>query len=160
VGVLLELEREPVDVETERRRVAQEVLGIERALVREEKVVHLPEASLGAGGLGGLGSLERMQVDLAERKIAKREPQIVAEDLSNLHDGRMRGSAVGALEVTVLDERDGCCLGAENVIALADRDCEPRGMGGCAQADTPAGVIASSAARIPSAPGLTPIGDT
>ena len=92
--------------------------------------------------------------------MAIREPQIVAEDLSNLHDGRMRGSAVGALEVPVLDERDARGLGTEDVVALADRDREPRGMEGRAQTVTFDGFIVSSAARIPSAPGLTPMGDT
>jgi hypothetical protein len=49
------------------RGVADQVRHRERALVREERVVHLPERVLGARRLRGLGGDLGVQVHIVER---------------------------------------------------------------------------------------------
>ena len=56
VDTLLELTREALDIQVELSRVAEEVLRLQLVLMPEEDVVVLPEASLGGGRLGRLGS--------------------------------------------------------------------------------------------------------
>ena len=76
VAPLVQLADEPVDVETECRRVLRQVGLLERLLVGEEHVVHLPEPSLGAGRLGGEAGIV---VHLVEREVAEHEREVSTE---------------------------------------------------------------------------------
>ena len=80
--------------------------------------------------------------------------------LPNLFDDRMRRAAERALVVAVLDERHRRRRRPQDVVALADRDGQSWALEVDAHAGTGAAGIDSSAARMPSAPGLTPIGET
>ena len=58
---------ELVDVEAERLGVGYQVLDHQPILVREQRIVHVPEAALGGGRLRRLGRDLRMRVDVVER---------------------------------------------------------------------------------------------
>jgi hypothetical protein len=122
--------------------------------------VQLPEAALGARSFGGLGRLERVRVDLSEREVAEGEAKVLAEDPPHLLHDRVGCAAVRALVVAVLDERDAGGCRPPDAVALADGGCEHGAVGRLAHARASACRIDSSAARIPSAPGLTSTGDT
>jgi hypothetical protein len=125
VPVLRKVRRERLELQPERTRRREQVLRGQPVLMLEEHVVHLPKAALGTRRLGGLGGLERVQVDPTQREVAKGEPKIVAQRLLQpLHD-RICRTAVRALEVAVLDDRDGRRLGAADMVPIADRDGEP-----------------------------------
>ena len=117
----------------------------------EQDVVHLPEPSLQPRGFGGLGGRQRVRVRLGEREVAEDEAQSVAERcLDRLH--RVVGlSAERAFEIAVLEQLDGRIRVALYVIVGSDRRLQGHDF---------FPFMVSSASRIPSAPGLMPIGDT
>jgi hypothetical protein len=78
VRALLEVGDEPLDVEAERLRVADQVARAQAVLVLEQEVVVLPEAALRARGLGGLGRLAGVRMDLREWEVPVGEPELVA----------------------------------------------------------------------------------
>jgi hypothetical protein len=84
-------------VEPEPGRVTPQGLVVEVFLVREEEVVHLPEASLGGGRLGGLGGAAGVRVHRVERKVPEHEAQPIAHLRSQLLHHRVHPPAVGAL---------------------------------------------------------------
>ena len=88
---------EAVEVEAERRDALPEMRVVEVALVGVEGVVHLPEAALERGSLGGVREPARARVLRLDREVAEdapyREP---VEQRSGLRAER-------ALEVRVLD---------------------------------------------------------
>jgi hypothetical protein len=47
---------EPVQIQAQVLRVTQQVINLQRSLVREQYVVHRPEGILGSGRFGGLCS--------------------------------------------------------------------------------------------------------
>jgi len=158
VGAVGELAREPLDVEPEGVGVRDEILVAQRVLVLEEPVVHLPEPALGAGGLGGLRRQLGVRMHVRQGEVAIDEAQALAHPPAHLVHDRMRRAAVGTLVVAVLQQRDGCRHGAADVIALrGDGQHELRHVRAHGRWPPP---IASSALRMPSAPGLTPIGET
>jgi hypothetical protein len=61
-------------------------------------------------------------VKLSERKVAKDEAQIVSKPLLEVLHHRIGGTAVGALVVAVLDERDRCIRRALRMIGIGDRN--------------------------------------
>src|SRR5439155_2237324 len=73
-----EIVLETADVEADRGGIADEVPILERALMLEEHVVHLPEGTLRRGRLGGLRGVTRVRV-LWTWKVAKHEPQLIAQ---------------------------------------------------------------------------------
>src|ERR1700674_2547996 len=78
---------ERADVEADRGGIADEVPILERALMLEEHVVHLPEATLRGGRLGRLRGVTRVRV-LWTWKVAKHEPQLIAQLAPDcLHSG-------------------------------------------------------------------------
>ena len=88
---------EALRVEPELARVVGEVGGPQLALVGEQGVVHLPEAALGGGGLGGLGGELRVRVHVVERQVAPDVANVVAEARraargSPARPGRSRGT--------------------------------------------------------------------
>ena len=115
---------EAFDVETELLGVADQVVELERVLVLEQEVVHLPERALLGGGLGGLRGELSVGVDVVQRQVP---PDVadVAEVAQELADDRLRLPAVGALEVAVLDDRDRRLERPADVVALGiDVDVE------------------------------------
>ena len=100
-----------------------------------------------------------MWVDLAERKVAEDEPELVAERALDLLHDRIGRAAVGTLVVSVLDERHRRIGIALDVVALADRHGQPRMFAAFPHAGAGA-ASSSSARRMPSAPGLTSTGET
>src|SRR6267142_1769030 len=119
-----------------------------------EKVVHLPELPLHRGRLGGFGGARRARVRLRQREIPEHEAHAPAQDLLHFLHNRIGTPAVRALVVAILDERHGRLVGSLTMVGLRD--------GGRQAAHRPAfpGASFSSASRIPSAPGLTPTGET
>ena len=63
--VRFELVAEPVDVEAEPLRVADQIARGERVLAGEQEIVHLPEGTLRRRGLGRLGSQHGVRVNVA-----------------------------------------------------------------------------------------------
>ena len=68
--------------------------------------MHLPERALLRGRLGRLGRELRVRVDVVERQVPPHVAD-VAEVAQQLADDRLGHAAVRALEVAVLDQRDG-----------------------------------------------------
>ena len=107
VDAAAQLVGEPVDVEAELAGVADEIRRHQRVLVLEQQVVHLPELALRRRRLGRLGRELGVRVDVGERQVAEDVAQVVAELRHDLAHDRLGAAAEGALEVAVLDERDG-----------------------------------------------------
>jgi hypothetical protein len=80
-GVLApaKLARHAVGVEPELGGVVLEVLRAQLALMVEEDVVHVPEATLRGGGLRGLRGELRVRMHVVERKVAPDVPHVVVE---------------------------------------------------------------------------------
>ena len=97
--------------------VRPQLLVAQLELVLEEAVVHLPEAPLRSRGLRGLGRGRRPRVQVLERHMPEHEAELVAEALAQLVHHRIGLAAVGALEVPVLDERDGGIRASAHVVA-------------------------------------------
>ena len=106
-----------VDVEAELLGIADQIVRAERVLVAEQEVVHLPEGPLLGGGLGRFRGELRARVDVGERQMA---PDVadVAELAQKLAHDRLGPTAVGALEVAVLDDCDDAVHRPANVVAL------------------------------------------
>jgi hypothetical protein len=137
--------------------VLDEILVRERVLVLEQPIVHVPEPALRTGGLGRLGRAFRVRVDLRQREVTIDEAQRGTKRRSDLLEDEMGGTAVRALEVPVLEQRDRRVHRAADVISLTDRQRQARGTR--AHDRRPPSIV-SSASRMPSAPGFTPIGET
>jgi hypothetical protein len=98
---------ELTDVHPDLTCIAAKVGQLERLLALEEQIVHLPEAILSGGLLGGLGGELGVRVDLAKREMAEDEAEPVAEvALDRLH-GAVCGARVGTLVVPVHEQRHG-----------------------------------------------------
>src|SRR5882672_2086217 len=123
-------------------------------LVLEEHVVHFPELPLLGRRLRRLRRMLGVRVDLGQRKIAEHEAEAFAQAPLHLADDGMSAPAMWAFVVTVFDEGDRSVVGARAVVGIGDRRPEATHR---ASVRAP---IASSASKIPSAPGFTPIGET
>jgi hypothetical protein len=124
VDAVPELPVEALDVEPDRLGMAAELRVAQLELVREEAIVHLPEASLHAGGLGRLRGRRGLRVKLRHREVAEHESEPVAEALEQVQHDRVGLATVGALEVAVLDQRHRGIRPPAHVIA---RDVDGRG---------------------------------
>ena len=74
-----EVVRELVGLQADPSGILNEVAIVERVLVFEQRVVHLPELVLARGGLGRLGGVLGMRMRVRERKVAKDETQPFAQ---------------------------------------------------------------------------------
>ena len=81
-----------------------DVHGQQLVLMGDQQVVHLPEAALGARGLGRLGRRLRARVDVVERQVAPDVAELVAEGDEQLADDGLGLAAVRALVVAVLEQ--------------------------------------------------------
>src|SRR3954454_23089369 len=159
VDVVGQLLVEAIEIEAYLLGVAAQLLVAQALLVLVEHVVHLPELALGARRLGRLGGGLGARVLGGDRGGAEHEAQPVAHPRLHFLDDRIRGTAVRALVVAVLDQRDRRVRRSLDVVAaFADGDSQPGFPGrACHDASPPR---SSRAWRMPSAPGLTPTGDT
>jgi len=133
-SVLFELDREALDVEPERLRAAQQVFAAEPPLILEEWSC-----------------------------ISQKRPYAAADSAASAASkacgwiwsrGKLRKT-----EIAVLDERQRRLGRTANVVARADGNRELRALGAPAYL-APSAARASSAFRIPSAPGFTSTGET
>ena len=116
-----QLSRESEYVEANPIRVPQKGSLPKLPLILEEQIVHLPESTLGARRFGGFGSLCRVGVRRAQRKIPEHKPEPLPQGILNpLHD-RVGRAAVTALVTTVLDKRYRGRREPLDVIAVPDR---------------------------------------
>src|ERR1700689_441972 len=74
--VLAQVGPELRGVQAQRAGVPDQVAYVERALVIEEQVAHLPERVLPAGRLGGLGGELRMRMDVGQRQVPPHVPDV------------------------------------------------------------------------------------
>src|SRR5712692_6102956 len=135
-------------------RVASEIRIVQRVLILEQRVVHLPELPLRAGGFGGFRRVLGVRMNLGEREIAVDKTKAAAHDTQHFGDDGMCRAAMRTLIVAILDQRDRRVVGAQAVIVFKNGRSET------AHALTLSRSIFSNASRIPSAPGLTPMGET
>src|SRR5690606_24690505 len=141
------LERQPEMLrEVGEQRIPQSLL------VLQQQVVHFPEPVPGAGEFGHLGCPQRLRVQGRQREIAEHETQFRAKARPDSRYDPVGCTAAGALVITVLDERYRRIVGPEAVVGRRHIDLE------LSHGYLPA--MLSRASRIPSAPGLTSIGDT
>jgi hypothetical protein len=112
-----EVVRETLGVESELLDVTDQIVPLERVLVVEQKIVHLPEGALRGGGLRGFRGLLRVWVDVVQRQVP---PHVldVAEVGEELADDRLCLATVRALEVAILDDRDTCVERSSNVVTI------------------------------------------
>jgi hypothetical protein len=98
-------------------------------------------------------------MNLSERKVAIDETQLVTELLLHDFDDRIGLTAIGAFEIAALDERHRRGRWTLRVVIQADRRSQDRRLHDH-RCDASLAGSASSALRMPSAPGLIPIGET
>ncbi len=94
---------ELVHVEPNLLGVLLEACPVQRLLVGEHLVVHLPELPLRLGGDGGLGGQRRVVVE-RQRVVTEEEPDLLGVVLHDLVDRRDHAAAKRALEVRELDD--------------------------------------------------------
>src|SRR3954466_14198511 len=160
VDVLDQLPVEPFHIEAKLLCVRVECPVIEALLVLVENIVHFPELALDRCRFRRFGGLLRMRMRGRDREVAKDEAKRLTHSLLDLLDYWIGGAAIRTLVVPVLDERDRSVGRAIDVVAALrhrhrQRGCPLRG----AHDPSPLPRL-SSARRMPSAPGLTPTGET
>src|SRR6185369_6747606 len=124
----------------------------------EEGVVHFPVrlgAGLGRDTFRRLGRVQGVLMDLCQRKVAKHESEPLSELLLECQHHRMSPVTVRTLKVSVLHQRDWGIFGTLTVIGLMDWGSKSAHFASVARL----ACMASSASRMPSAPGFTPTGE-
>ena len=122
-------------------------------LILVKTVMHLPELCVRAGKLGHLRRALRLRVKLGQRKIAKDEFQFLAEMLLHRLDDGVGRAAGGTFIIAILNESDRCAGLALRMVSRRHRNLQ------CCHRPAPHFCSLSSAARMPSAPGLTSTGE-
>ena len=122
-------------------------------LILVKTVMHLPKPCMRAGKLGHLRRALRMRVKLGQRKIAKDKSELFAEMLLHRLDDGVGRAAGGTFIVAILDESDRCAGLALRMVSRSHRNLQ------CYHRPAPIFCSLSSAARMPSAPGLTATGE-
>src|SRR3990172_7325612 len=96
LGIFAQLGAELIDAE---RRPGVELL--------EDHVLHLPEFTLRAGGLTGLGRQLRLVVDFGQREVSIDDANVFRVSVFQTLEQRRHRCAVRSLEVAPLDDRHG-----------------------------------------------------
>jgi hypothetical protein len=96
---------EAVDVEPELGRAAAQVVVLQRSLAVEQQGVHLPEAVLQRGRLGGRRGGKRVRMDLRQREVAEREAHAIPDVGLDALDFPERAARVRTLVVAILDDQ-------------------------------------------------------
>jgi len=104
VHTIRELSLDPICIEPKTNGVPQQTGIVERVLVREQCVAHLPEQTSRSRGLGNLRGVLPMRVDLAHGEVAERKAQLVPERFSQCRNDRLCRAAIRAFEIAVLHE--------------------------------------------------------
>src|ERR1700686_3289157 len=125
-------------------------------------VVHFPELVLRSSGFGRFSRNLGVGMDLRERKIAEDEAKVFAESLLNLPNNRVGCTAEGTLVIAIFHERHGRVCGSLNMVAARMYFQSAKAVRGLSLSHAASPLLSSSsnALRIPSAPGLTVIGET
>src|ERR1700686_3681711 len=123
--LISEIGAKPVFVEADCLCMGGQVVIRQRTLVSEKQVVHLPELSLDVRGLRGQGRVQRMRMDLGQRKVTKRVDESIAQLAANLRHADQRLARVGAFVVAVDQQSHGCAGCAANVVAAGDLGRQP-----------------------------------
>ena len=105
-------------VEADLDGAVDEIDDAEGRLPVEQPIVHLPERALLTGGFGRLGRLFGVLVHVDEWEMPEHVAQFATRGREELADHRLGLAAVRALEVAVLDQRDGGVGGTSDVVAL------------------------------------------
>jgi hypothetical protein len=121
-----QLARQSLRVDTDSHRVEEEIFLLQRLLVAEEHVVHLPEPALRSRTLRRLGRRFGVGMRLGQREVAVNEPELIAHIAPDSLHYRIGASAVGAFEIAVFDERHRSIARAQRVIAFVYRNCKLR----------------------------------
>ena len=124
VDLIPQLVVETLQIELQRLGVAAQILLLQMELVLEQGVVHRPELVLGTGRFRGFRGELRVRMDFGERKVPEREADAMLEMLQQLLHRRIGLPAGGAFEVAVLDDDDARRLGADDMVAPVERNCE------------------------------------
>src|SRR5216684_6627430 len=95
------------------------------------------------------------------RKVAEDEAQAVNHLCLDLLDYGVGGAAIGAFVVAIFHQRDWCVSPSLDVVSVRHDGHRQLSLRPCSVHDpTPDLARSSSARRIPSAPGFTPLGET
>src|SRR5260370_11972802 len=100
-------------------------------LILEKVIMHRPETAVRSGELGSLGCGFRLQVNLGQREVPEHKSELLVEVSLHGLDDRVSASAVRALVISVLHQRDRSVLIALDVIICCDwyfqrgHDCSP-----------------------------------
>ena len=92
------------------------MVGTQRGLLREQKIVHRPELSLAASAFRRQSRSQRVRVNFLERKVAIHKTQAIGEMREKQFDQGCGLLAVGTFEVTVFDQRQRGVRGPDRVI--------------------------------------------
>jgi hypothetical protein len=115
-----DLVAEPVSLQPDPRRVADQGLEIELRRGPQQELVHLPEFALRGGRLSGFRSLLRVGVKLRNGEVPEDEPDQAGEPLKQPVHVACRAPAVRAFIVAVLDDGHGRVGWAEKVVLGRD----------------------------------------
>lgn len=105
--MIIQLVRESCRVQSERFRGAYEAVAIQRVLMLEKILVHVPEPALGGGHFRRLGGQKciGMQAGVGEMPEHVTQP-ITQALLAQSFDAGVSAAAVTALIVAVFNQRD------------------------------------------------------
>jgi len=115
---IVEIRREPNDVQVDGSSVGVEGVAMEHSHISKELVVHLPELPLPRRGLGGACGECRTGMFPAERKVAEDEAQSALELVEEPNEQRKGARAIQTLEIGVFDERHKSGTAAAHVIGI------------------------------------------
>src|SRR2546425_667797 len=104
INMVLYLPLEALSIKSEDGSIVQQVLIVERILVLEQHVVHLPKLALGCGSFRCFRRMPDMRMHLRHGKMAKDKAQVWTQlPLDFFHD-RKGKAAIGTFVVTVLNQ--------------------------------------------------------
>src|SRR4029077_7814123 len=125
--------------------------------------MHRPKASLFCSRFGGFSCMLSMRMNIRERKMPEGKTQVVPKSALNFSNDWLNFAANGAFVISVLQQRNWRVNRASQVITFRLRQFEVCSVDHFVSATAAVACLfckSSSAERIPSAPGLTPIGET
>jgi len=106
--------------------VPDQVAIVERLLMLVQRVMHLPEPSLGGSSLRGFGGVFRVRMALAQREVPKNKSELRSKTSLDFLDDGIGPPAMWAFVVAVFHERDGCVGRTLRVVAFTDRHRQTR----------------------------------
>src|SRR6202011_5824613 len=144
----------------QQRHVFGQMLITERVLMRIKHIVHLPEFMVRGRRLRNLSGMLGMGMDFGQRKVTKNKPEVIPQLSPNFVDDRVGHAAVGAFVVAIFDQCYRRVCWPAYMIAFANRSDQVSREMRSHFLSSYFGARSSRAARMPSAPGFTPTGET